>query len=122
MLLGNSDQNHDHELSLEICDHHIFHNTRNNRELLQFNVKVLKDILSRTPLFEICLENCTDKSVYMLACLQCLVFISNDKQGLSQDLETGCPKLAIVKFLGVLFFKVDHNILILQPNHTHVFT
>ena len=25
-------------------------------------------------------------------------------QGLSQDLETGCPKLAIVKFWGVLFF------------------
>ena len=32
-------------------------------------------------------------------------------QGLSQDLETGCPKLAIVKILGVQIFKGDHNIL-----------
>ena len=32
-------------------------------------------------------------------------------QGLSQDLETGCPKLAIAKILGVLFSKGDHNIL-----------
>ena len=32
--------------------------------------------------------------------------------GLSQDLETGCPKLTIVKFLGVLFFKGGHAILI----------
>ena len=31
-------------------------------------------------------------------------------QGLSQDLETGCPKLAIVKFLGFQIFKGDHNI------------
>ena len=40
------------------------------------------------------------------------------KQGLSQDLETGltgCPKLAIVKFLGVYIFKGDHNILRFQP-------
>ena len=36
-------------------------------------------------------------------------------QGLSQDLETGCLKLAVVKFLGVQFFKGDHNILIFQP-------
>ena len=36
-------------------------------------------------------------------------------QGLSQDLETGCPKLAIVKFLGVQDLKGDHNILIFQP-------
>ena len=36
-------------------------------------------------------------------------------QGLSQDLETGCPKLAIVKFLGVQVFKGNHNILRLQP-------
>ena len=36
-------------------------------------------------------------------------------QGLSQDLETGCPKLAIVKFLGVQIFKGDHNILRNQP-------
>ena len=36
-------------------------------------------------------------------------------QGLSQDLETGCPKLAIVKFLGIQIFKGDHNTLIFQP-------
>ena len=34
----------------------------------------------------------------------------NSSQGLSQDLETGCPKLADGKLLGILFFKVDHNI------------
>ena len=37
------------------------------------------------------------------------------RHGLSQDLETGCPKLAIVKFLGVQIFKGDHNILRFQP-------
>ena len=31
--------------------------------------------------------------------------------GLSQDLETECPKLLLVNFLGVLSFKGDHNIL-----------
>ena len=36
-------------------------------------------------------------------------------QGLSQDLETGCLKLAIVKFWGVQIFKGDHNILRFQP-------
>ena len=36
-------------------------------------------------------------------------------QCLSQDLETGCLKLAVVKFLGVHIFKGDHNILIFQP-------
>ena len=35
-------------------------------------------------------------------------------QCLSQDLETGCLKLAVVKFLGVQIFKGDHNILIFQ--------
>ena len=35
-------------------------------------------------------------------------------QSLSQELETGCLKLAIVKFLGVQIFKGDHNILRLQ--------
>ena len=35
-------------------------------------------------------------------------------QGLRQDLETGCPKLPIVKFLGMLFYKRDYNILRLQ--------
>ena len=32
-------------------------------------------------------------------------------QGLSQDFETGCPKLVIVEFLGVQILKGDHNIL-----------
>ena len=36
-------------------------------------------------------------------------------QCLSQDLETGCLKLAVVKFLGVQIFKGDHNVLIFQP-------
>ena len=42
-------------------------------------------------------------------------FISTTVQCLSQDLETGCLKLAVVKFLGVQMFKGDHNILIFQP-------
>ena len=33
-----------------------------------------------------------------------------ESQGLSQDLETGCPKLTMVKFLGILFFKGGNNI------------
>ena len=37
------------------------------------------------------------------------------RQGLSQDFETGCLKLAVVKFLGVHIFKGDHNILRFQP-------
>ena len=37
------------------------------------------------------------------------------EQGLSQDLETGCLKLAVVKFWGVQIFKGHHNILIFQP-------
>ena len=37
------------------------------------------------------------------------------KQCLSQDLETGCLKLAVVKSLGVQIFKGYHNILIFQP-------
>ena len=32
-------------------------------------------------------------------------------RGVSHDLETGCPQLAIVNFMGVLFFKGDHSIL-----------
>ena len=39
----------------------------------------------------------------------------NNDQCLSQDLETGCLKLAVVKLLGVHIFKGDHNILIFQP-------
>ena len=38
-----------------------------------------------------------------------------EKQCLSQDLETGCLKLAVVKFWGVQIFKGDHNILIFPP-------
>ena len=37
------------------------------------------------------------------------------KQCLSQDLETGCLKLAVENLLGVQIFKGDHNILIFQP-------
>ena len=37
-----------------------------------------------------------------------------DFECLSQDLESGCLKLAVVKFLGVQIFKGDHNILIFQ--------
>ena len=37
-------------------------------------------------------------------------------QGFSQDLETGCPKLAILTFLGILIFKGDHNI----PKYTTI--
>ena len=40
-----------------------------------------------------------------VTCLQCL----------SQDLETGCLKLAVVKFLDVQILKGDPNILIFQP-------
>ena len=36
------------------------------------------------------------------------------KQGLSQDLETGCLKLAISKFWGVQIFRGYHNILRFQ--------
>ena len=32
------------------------------------------------------------------------------QQGLGQDIKTGCINLAIVSFLGALFFKGDHNI------------
>ena len=41
--------------------------------------------------------------------------ITTGQQGLSQVLETGCPKLAIVRFLGVQISKGDQNILIFQP-------
>ena len=47
--------------------------------------------------------------------LCCLKRYKNPFQCLSQDLETGCLKLEVVKFLGVQIFKVDHNILIFQP-------
>ena len=34
-----------------------------------------------------------------------------EAHGLSQDLETGCPKLAIISIFGILFFKGEHNLL-----------
>ena len=37
------------------------------------------------------------------------------EKGLSQDLETGSPKLATVEYLGVEIFNGDHNILEFQP-------
>ena len=40
--------------------------------------------------------------------------------GLRQDLETGCPKVAIMKFRGVLIFKRDT--IYSDYNHGHVFT
>ena len=52
--------------------------------------------------------------------LGCLIFHRRPKynqvtlQGLSQDLETGRLKLAVVKFLGVQIIKEDHNILRFQ--------
>ena len=39
-------------------------------------------------------------------------------QGLRQGLETGCPKLAIVKFWGVQFSR--EIIIYLDYNHKHV--
>ena len=38
-------------------------------------------------------------------CVEAFLFA----KGLSQDLKTGCPKLAIANSLGVLFFKGDHT-------------
>ena len=32
-------------------------------------------------------------------------------QGISQDLQTGCPNLVIAKFCGILFIKGPHNVL-----------
>ena len=43
-----------------------------------------------------------------------VINFADTKQGLSQDLETGCLKLAVVKYLGVQIIK-DHNILRFQP-------
>ena len=45
--------------------------------------------------------------------------VGDNGQGLSQDLETGWPKLAIVKFWGVQNFKGDHNILELHSPLTN---
>ena len=51
----------------------------------------------------------------MSSCLLLRIQKYIDMQGLSQDLETGCLKLAVVKFLGVQIIKEDHNILRFQP-------
>ena len=44
-----------------------------------------------------------------------LIKVRSIIQCLSQDLETRCLKLAVVKFWGVQIFKGDHNILIFKP-------
>ena len=46
----------------------------------------------------------------MILTVRVLISVTSVYQahGLSQDLGTGCPKLPIVKSLGVLFFKEDH--------------
>ena len=44
-----------------------------------------------------------------------LVMKSIGNQGLSQDLETGCLKLAIEKLLGVQIFEGYHITLRFQP-------
>ena len=58
---------------------------------------------------------CPDsRIVYIVA--ECSLLPTTDwLQSLSQDLETGCLKSAVVKFLAVQIFKGDHNIPILQP-------
>ena len=50
-----------------------------------------------------------------IICPYLLLYVHTYVQGFSHDLETGCPKLAIVKFLGVQNFKGDQNILRFQP-------
>ena len=40
---------------------------------------------------------------------------NDNNHGLSQGLETGCPKLAIVKLLEILYLKVNCNTFKLQP-------
>ena len=52
-------------------------------------------------------------SLFQLVLGQTLINQSGH-QCLSQDLETGCLKLAVGKFLGIQIFKEDHNILIFQ--------
>ena len=36
--------------------------------------------------------------------------LATNLEGLSQDLETGCPRLATIKYVGYLFFKEGANI------------
>ena len=41
--------------------------------------------------------------------MKCVFRLVSSGQGLSQDLETGCLKKAILKYWGVQIFKGDHN-------------
>ena len=52
------------------------------------------------------------KEILISYCIVKILKVPNPNgcQGLSQDLETGCPKLAIVKYLGGQIFKGVHNI------------
>ena len=47
-------------------------------------------------------------------------WLTAHSQCLSQDLETGCPKLASVRFLGSYFSR--ETTIYLDNNHKHVFT
>ena len=42
--------------------------------------------------------------------------------GFSQDLETGCPKLAMMKFLDIQYFKGDNLYSDFHNQHKHVLT
>ena len=59
--------------------------------------------------------------VYCLICHQSLLTIGA-MQGLSQELETGCPILPIVIFLGILFFNGEIHTIYSDYNHKYVFT
>ena len=50
-----------------------------------------------------------------IECYEGVFKVNRTLQCLSQDFETGCLKLAVVKFWGVQIFKGDHNVLIFQP-------
>ena len=49
------------------------------------------------------------------------MFSVHINQGLSQDLETGCSKLAIVNFWGILCFKAGYNIHRLQVTSINMY-
>ena len=51
----------------------------------------------------------TIKEISILYCITKILKVPI--QGLSHDSETGCPKLTIVKYLGILFFKGGNTIL-----------
>ena len=51
-----------------------------------------------------------------------LPIYSTGSHDISQDLGTGCPKLAIVKFWGVLFFKEATTYMYSDYNNKHVST